>query len=119
MQSIRSYDELRAWQQAMTLATEVYLHTRSYPLAEIAGLTAETRRAASSIPSHLADAWAHRSSAKEARALVHQARSALMQLETYLILGLRLEYLNREQMDEIWPLTQVAAEEIIALLRVL
>lgn len=117
MQSIRSYDELRAWQSSMALAVEVYRHTRDYPLAEIAGLTAESRRAAAAVASRLAEAWAHRASTKECRANVNEARSALMQLETFLILGLRLEYLTREQMDVIWPLAQTAAEDIAALLR--
>lgn len=102
----------------MALAVEVYTHTRNYPLAEIAGLTAETRRAAAAIPSRLAEAWAFRMQPKECRLHVNEARSALMQLEIYLILGMRLEYLSREQMDEIWPLTQTSADEIAALIKV-
>ncbi len=117
MLSIRSYDELNAWNDAMALATEVYRHTREYPLAEIAGLTSETRRAASGVPARIAEAWAHRAVAKECRAHLNGARGALMQLETFLILGMRLGYLTREQMDAIWPFTQTTGEGITALLR--
>ena len=115
--NIQSYADLKAWQEAILLATEVYRHTREYPLAEIAGLTAETRRAAATVAGQIAEGWARRSSTREFRAAITSARGALMQLETYLILGHRLEYLSREAMDSIWPLTQTAAEEIRVLMR--
>ncbi|MBS1912404.1 MAG: four helix bundle protein [Bacteroidetes bacterium] len=117
IQSLRSYDEMLAWQEAMTLATEVYRCTRDYPLAEIASLTAETRRAAAMIPSSIAEGWAARSTAKECRARMQEARFALMQLETFLILGLRLDYLTHATMDIIWPLTQSTGTEIASVLK--
>jgi four helix bundle protein len=99
------------------LATEVFRHTRNYPLGEIAALMSDTRRAAAGIAAAIAEGWARRSSTKEFKASLLEARSSLMQLETYLIIGHRLEYLGRDEMDEIWPLTQSTGEAIGALMR--
>lgn len=117
--TIATYSDLKAWQEAMALATEVFRHTRNYPLGEIAALMSDTRRAAAAIAANIAEGWARQSSAKEFKASLLEARRALMQLETYLIIGLRLEYLTHEQMDLIWPLTQSTGTAINGLIRTL
>jgi four helix bundle protein len=117
LNSIPTYADLKAWQEAMALATEVFRHTRNYPLGEIAALMSDTRRSAAAIAAAIAEGWARRSSNKEFKASLLDARAALMQLETYLIIGHRLEYLGREEMDEVWPLTQSTGEALGSLMR--
>jgi four helix bundle protein len=119
LNTIPSYSDLKAWQEAMALATEVFRHTRNYPLGEIAALMSDTRRAAAAVAASIAEGWARRSSAKEFKGALHDARASLIQLETYLIIGHRLDYLSREQMDIIWPLTQSTGDTIASLLRTL
>lgn len=103
----------------MALAVEVFRYTRGYPIGEIAALMSDTRRAAAAIPANIAEGWARSSSTKEFKNALLGARTSLMHLETYLIIGLRLEYLTREQMDEIWPLTQSTGEAVASLVRTL
>ncbi len=56
-----SYQDLRVWQQAMTLAAEVYGATERFPRHELYGLTSQIRRAAISVPSNIAEGKGHRS----------------------------------------------------------
>ena len=46
----RSYQDLLVWQQSMDLVTEIYSMTKGWPRDELFGLTAQVRRAATSIP---------------------------------------------------------------------
>ena len=45
---------LKIWQEAMTLANEVYTITRAFPRDEVWGLTSQLRRAGVSVPSNIA-----------------------------------------------------------------
>ena len=53
--SITSYRDLDAWQVGMTLAEAVYDATEHFPVREWYGLSAQLRRAASGIPSNVAE----------------------------------------------------------------
>jgi len=46
---------LKIWQEAMSLANEVYTITRTFPRDEVWGLTSQLRRAAVSVPSNVAE----------------------------------------------------------------
>ena len=46
---------LKIWQEAMTLANEVYTITRAFPRDEVWGLTSQLRRAGVSVPSNIAE----------------------------------------------------------------
>ena len=52
---VKKYSELIAWQKAVDLTQEVYMHTGSFPKEEIYGLTSQVRRTAVSIPSNIAE----------------------------------------------------------------
>jgi four helix bundle protein len=61
------YRDLKAWQKSMMLAEQVYRQTAEYPLEERYGLTSQMRRAATSIPSNIAEGQGRRSSNEEFR----------------------------------------------------
>jgi len=46
---------LKIWQEAMSLANDVYTITRKFPRDEVWGLTSQLRRAAVSVPSNIAE----------------------------------------------------------------
>lgn len=50
-----SYKDLDAWKNAMELVKEVYLLTKKFPKEEMYGLTSQTKRAAASVPSNIAE----------------------------------------------------------------
>jgi hypothetical protein len=49
------YEKLLAWKVAHQLALETYTITENWPRNELYGLTAQTRRAALSIPTNIAE----------------------------------------------------------------
>ena len=51
----QTYRDLIAWQKAMDLVAEIYDVTRTFPREELYGLTSQLCRAASSIPSNIAE----------------------------------------------------------------
>jgi len=59
--SLQSYRDLIAWQRAIDLAEAIYRKSDSFPKHEIYGLTAQLRRAATSIPSNIAEGQGRRS----------------------------------------------------------
>jgi hypothetical protein len=59
--SFSSFRDLRVWQEAMKLTTEVYRGTIHFPRHELYGLTSQMRRAAVSVPNNIAEGKGHHS----------------------------------------------------------
>lgn len=92
MADLGSHRDLIVWQEAMKLVAAVYLATDQLPKREWFGLTAQTRRAAISIPSNIAEG-AGRNSTREYVQFLSVATASLAELETQLELGIMLKYL--------------------------
>ena len=86
-----SFRELRVWQEAMKLTTEVYRATSVFPKHELYGLSQQIRRAAVSVPSNIAEGKGHRSDKEFVRFLLH-ARGSLLELQTQLLIAGELQY---------------------------
>jgi four helix bundle protein len=92
---VRDYRELIVWQKAMDLVTEVYRLTRGFPREELYGLTNQLRRAAVSIPSNIAEGQARQSTA-EFRNFLSIAQGSRAEVETQLLIAVRLQYATEE-----------------------
>jgi four helix bundle protein len=90
---VRGYRDLIAWQKAMSLVTEIYRVTQSFPREELYGLTSQLRRAAVSVPSNLAEGYA-RNSRNEFRHFIGQARGSLAEIETQVEIAKALGFLT-------------------------
>jgi four helix bundle protein len=88
----KSYRDLIAWQKAMTLVTDIYDATRTFPREEVYGLTNQLRRAAVSVPSNIAEGQA-RFSKKEFHHFLSHARGSLVEIETQLMIAGNMGYL--------------------------
>lgn len=56
-EGIRSFQDLRAWQEAHKLALAIYTLSQDFPKQEIFGLTSQMRRAAVSVTSNIAEGF--------------------------------------------------------------
>ena len=74
----------------MELAAECYKATRAFPREESFGLTAQIRRAATSIPANIAEGYGRESSGSYAQFL-RNAQGSLKELETHLLLATKVE----------------------------
>jgi len=92
---IKSYKELRVWQRAMELAVVAYRHTSGFPQTERYGLTSQINRAAVSVVSNIAEG-SERGTTKDFLRFISIAQGSLAELETQLMLGVRLEFSTDE-----------------------
>ena len=88
---IKSHRDLLIWQKGMALAKQVYAMTRAFPGDERFGLNAQMRRAALSVPSHIAEGQARRGGKEFVQFLSH-AEGSLAELDTPLTLAVELGY---------------------------
>ena len=89
----QNYRDLVAWQKAMDLVVDIYRATEHWPGHEQYALTSQVHRAAISIPANIAEGQG-RTSAKEFLHYLSIAHGSLREVETYVLLGERLEYLD-------------------------
>ena len=87
----QSFERLIAWQKAMDLAVSIYCATVGFPADERFGLTAQLRRAATSIPSDLAEGHG-RLTTRDWQHFLSQARGSEHEIETQLMLAQRLGF---------------------------
>lgn len=86
---VKSYNDLRVWQEAMTLAECAYRFTAQFPRDELFGLTSQIRHAAVSIPANIAEGYG-RGSSRSNLQFLKIARGSLRELETHVVLSRRL-----------------------------
>ena len=96
---VRSYRDLRVWQQAMDLAEATYRATEQFPEDERYGLVTQLRRATVSVASNIAEGHA-RSTGDYLRHLLI-SNGSLTEIETQLLLSARLGFLSGELADSL------------------
>ena len=114
--SIQSYQDLQVWQNGMDLAEQAYQLTQSFPKEALFGLTSQIRRAATSIPANIAEGWG-RQTTGEFRQFLHNAQGSLRELETHLLLALRLNLATKDQIQPLLEMCQVLGRQLINLQR--
>lgn len=95
-----SFRELRAWQEGVRLAVDIYRKTARFPDAEKFGLTSQMRRAGVSVPSNIAEGQARRSPRDFIRFL-GIARGSLAELETQTVIAAELGFLDPQAASEL------------------
>ncbi|MGO8792543.1 MAG: four helix bundle protein [Terriglobia bacterium] len=99
---IRSYRDLRVWQEGMNLAENCYRLTKQFPKDELFGMTSQIRRASSSVPANIAEGYG-RDSKGDYIQFLRISQGSLKEVETHLILCTRVGLLTK-------PETQSALE---------
>jgi len=89
---VRDFKKLLAWQKADDLVVLVYRATETFPSEEKFGLTSQLRRAAVSVAANIAEG-SGRHTLKDFRHFLYQSRGSLSEVEYYLHLSRRLDYL--------------------------
>ncbi|MCX5885084.1 MAG: four helix bundle protein [Proteobacteria bacterium] len=97
---MKSYKELEVWQKSVNLAIETYRMAKKFPNEERFGLIAQIQRATTSVPANIAEGWG-RGSTKEYIQFLLIARGSLMELETHLIIAHQLDYLSKDELEQL------------------
>jgi four helix bundle protein len=92
---LKNYKELKVWQRSYQLCLEIYRITKEFPKEERYGLTSQTRRAAVSVPSNIAEGYGRKTTPEYIQAL-YIAYGSNCELETQILLSGDLGYINEE-----------------------
>jgi four helix bundle protein len=94
----KPHQKLDVWKRSLDFVTKLYKLTAQFPDEEKFGLVSQMRRAAVSIPSNISEGAA-RNSRKEFINFLHIAQGSIAELETQLLIGRNLEYVDKEQIE--------------------
>ncbi|MFT5876437.1 MAG: four helix bundle protein [Salibacteraceae bacterium] len=92
-----THKDLEVWKLSLDLVVSIYDLTKMFPDDEKYGLTSQMRRAAVSIPSNISEG-AGRSSTKEFIRFLDIATGSLSELETQLIIVIRLGFIKKQNL---------------------
>ena len=84
----------------MTVAELAYRLTSRFPKEEVYGITSQIRRASVSVAANIAEGHGRETSASFIQFL-RMAQGSLKELETHLLLAVRVELTSLEQMDPV------------------
>jgi len=98
--SWKHYKELIVWQKSMDLVESVYSLTKSLPSDERYALTDQIRRAVVLIPSNIAEGHG-RQTDKEYKQYLSIAKGSVSEVETQLMICVRLNYLTEQQTESV------------------
>ena len=98
--TIKSYKELHMWQKGIDVTTRIYVLTSSFPKNESYGITDQMRRAACSICANIAEGWT-RGKRDSVMHYLDMANGSIAELETFLVISHKLNYLSTAQKTEI------------------
>ena len=91
---------MKVWQLAPEVAAEVYRLTASFPKHELYGLSSQVQRAAVSVMSNIAEG-SSRESTKEFLHYISIAIGSLAEMESQLLLAIKLNYGNAKQVEAV------------------
>ena len=90
---MKTHKELNVWKDSIEMVVEIYGITKHFPKEEMYGLTSQIRRAAVSVPANISEGAA-RNYTREFIRFLRIAQASLSEVETLMIISLRLSYLD-------------------------
>lgn len=97
MANIRSFKELRVWQNAIEVAMEIFEITKLFPIEERFSLTDQIRRSSRSVAANITEAWRKRRYPAAFVSKLSDAESEAAETQTWIEIALRCNYLTSEQ----------------------
>ena len=111
---VTHYRDLVVWQKAIDLVAEVYRLIKVLPKEEIYALSSQMRRSAISIPSNIAEGQ-QRHTTKEFVNFLSIAKGSNAELQTQLLICIRLGYLSSEQISSAMALSEEISKMLSSL----
>ena len=113
---INTNRELIVWQKSMSLVTDIYRLSRSFPKDEVYGLTSQMRSCAISIPSNIAEGNG-RAPTNDYIRFLRMAVGSLYELQTQLEISRNLEYISKTDFDTSYESSREIERMLSSLLR--
>jgi four helix bundle protein len=97
---LKTFRDLRTWQEGHKLVLAVYECTKKFPKEEMFGLSSQLRRASVSVTSNIAEGFS-RHTRKEKAQFYYQSNGSLSEIKNQLIIARDLTYLENSKFEEI------------------
>ncbi len=101
MTTIRSYRELRVYQNAMDSAMHIFDLTKAFPMEERFSLVDQMRRSSRSVCSNIAEAWRRRRHPAHFASKLGDAEGEAEETRVWLEFARRCGYLSKPRADEL------------------
>ncbi len=115
---MKSYKDLTVWQKSVDLSVITYRITEDFPRSELYGLTSQIRRCSVSIPSNIAEGQ-RRGHKAEYVQFLRMAFGSGAELETQILIALKIGYLDEKKFNQINELLQEVMKMLNRLISVL
>lgn len=92
---IRSFTDLKTWQEGHRLVLLIYQMTEKFPKKEVYSLTSQIRRSAISVTSNIAEGFG-RKSYKEKIQFYYLSQGSILELKNQLLVARDVRYLNNK-----------------------
>ena len=99
-EKIKTFSDLKAWQESHNLVLLIYHITKSFPKQEIFVLTSQMRRAVISVTSNIAEGFG-RQGYKEKVQFYYLAQGSLTELKNQIITAKDIGYLNASDFSKL------------------
>ena len=96
---IHNFRELDVWKKSMKIASAIYALTKTFPQNEVYALCSQMQRAATSIPSNIAEG-SGRATDKELSHFLNISLGSAYELETELLLACDVQYIQQGQCED-------------------
>ena len=97
---MRNFKQLKIWNKGFEIAVKSFKFVQSFPKEEKFGLASQLTRCAVSVPSNIAEGHT-REHLKEYLHHLSMAQASLAEVETQLEIGVRLDYISRDQFSKV------------------
>ncbi|MCX6811701.1 MAG: four helix bundle protein [Candidatus Berkelbacteria bacterium] len=97
---IKSFTDLRVWQDGHQFVLEIYKITQDFPKEEMFGLTTQLRRAVISFTSNLAEGFS-RSTYKEKSRFYSMSLGSLTETQNQLLIARDIGFISKEKFREL------------------
>jgi four helix bundle protein len=97
---IKSFTDLKAWQESHNIVIRIYKITKNFPKEEVFGLTNQMRRCAVSVTSNIAEGFS-RSSKKDKSQFYTIALGSVTGLQSQLLVAKDIQYISKQEFKQI------------------
>ena len=115
-QKIKSFNDLKAWQEAHALVLMVYKFTETFPDKEKFGLTNQLRRAVISVTSNIAEGFG-RQTAKEKIQFYYHSNGSILEIKSQLFAARDLKYLPSSDFQKLMIQADRAQSVLMGLIK--
>jgi four helix bundle protein len=113
---IKSFTDLRVWQESHKLAVQIYTFTKKFPKEETFSLVDQMRRAAVSVTSNIAEGFG-RQTYKEKVQFYYIAQGSLTELKNQLLIARDIGYVQKDDFQSVARQANFSHKLLIGLIR--